>query len=246
MILLVVFLFGCTTSSEKNIAALPGTPPPGTVLQVAELEQAILALGPGIDPEEAAVAARASYEHTRDLAIEYRITDLALVHNVKVNLGLKPRGLCKHWAQDMESRLVAEKFETLTIHRAIGTFIGVDHSTAIISRKGDDMFRGIVIDPWREGGRLTWIRTSEDTRWGWRPQLEVLDQLAFQTAKDLGLKSFTFTSEAGMVPRCLTLTGGNDYDPSTTDLSACGVARQQNLFTSDGNALPLSRLLGDI
>ncbi|NNL19291.1 MAG: hypothetical protein HKP37_11175, partial [Boseongicola sp.] len=87
MILLALFLLGCATSTEKNLVALPGTPPPGSVQEIAELELAILNLGPGIDPAEAAAAARASFSHTHDLAIEYRITDLPLVHNVKVNLG---------------------------------------------------------------------------------------------------------------------------------------------------------------
>ena len=144
-----------------------------------------------------------------------------MVHNVKVNLGMKPRGLCKHWAQDMEKRLKAEEFETLTIHRAIGALVGVDHSTAIISRKGDGMYDGIVVDPWREGGSLTWIHTREDTQWGWKPQFEVLDKLAFEAAKERGQDSIIFVPEGGEVPRCLVVRSRSDYAPSTTNLSAC-------------------------
>lgn len=224
--LLLLFLIGCQTTSEKNSAPLPGAPLPGTEFEIGQLEAAILALGPGIDPIEAAAAAQASYRHTHDLAIEYEITDRPLVHNVKVNMGIKPRGLCKDWAQDMEKRLKAEGFETLTIHRAIGTLFGLDHSTAVISRKGDDLNTGIVVDPWREGGRLTWISLAEDTRWGWKPQFEVLDQFAFQDAKRRGQSSVIFTSETGAVPRCLVLNGPDSFVPSTTDLSACRLNSQ--------------------
>lgn len=140
------------------------------------LEQNILALGEGIDPAEAARAAQIAYDHTRELAARYQITDPPLVHNSKVNMGLRPRGLCWHWAEDMEKRLVAENFQTLDLHRAIANAdnpFRISHSTAIVSRKGDDMFAGMVLDPWRLGGVLTWVKTVEDDKYNWRPQAEV-------------------------------------------------------------------------
>lgn len=154
----------------------PDGPPPGTPSDAARLEAAILALGPGVDPDEARRAAEAAYALTYSLAKAYRITDPPIVHNTKVNMGLRPRGLCWHWAEDMEKGLNAERFETLVIHRAIASAdnpFRLDHSTSIISRRGDDMFAGIVLDPWRKGGVLTWVRTTEDDEFDWRPQAEV-------------------------------------------------------------------------
>lgn len=142
---------------------------------IPALTEAILALGPGIDPDEAARAARLAYDHTEVLAAEYEIVDPPIIHNMKVNAGIKPRGLCWHWAEDIERRLEAEEFRTLEIHRAIanaGFDFRIDHSTAIVSRKGDTMFEGIVLDPWRTGGDLVWVRTTADT-YGWEPQREV-------------------------------------------------------------------------
>ena len=157
----------------------PGGPQPGTAREINELTSAILALGPGIDPEEAARAARISYDYTYQLALEYGITDPPLVHNTKVNMGLRPRGLCWHWAEDMETRLEAEDFQTLDLHRAIANAdnpFRIDHSTAIISRMGDGMIEGIVIDPWRKGGVLFWSPLLKDTDYKWRPQQEVLQE----------------------------------------------------------------------
>lgn len=158
------------------------TPPaeiPVAQADVAALGEAILALGPGVDPDEAARAARLAYSHTRELAIAYEITDPPLVHNTKVNMGLKPRGLCWHWAEDMEARLNREGFRTLEIHRAIANAdnpFRIAHSTAIVSRRGDSMFEGIVLDPWRKGGILFWAPTAEDTRYNWEPRTEVLER----------------------------------------------------------------------
>lgn len=155
--------------------------------QVTALRDAILALGPDVDPEEADRAARIAYQYTRQLAQEYRIEDPPLIHNMKVNAGTKPRGLCWHWAEDMENRLVAEGFETLEMHRAIANAynpILIDHSTAIVSARGDDMFEGIVLDPWRKGGILTWNRTLEDPKYTWVPQEVVHEKLRRDQAYD--------------------------------------------------------------
>ena len=145
--------------------------------EVAKLATALLALDEAIDPEEAERAANIAYAYTAELRRAYRITDPPLIHNTKVNMGLKPRGLCWHLAEDMERRLLAENFATLDMHRMISSPANpfrIDHSTAVISAKGHNVFDGIVLDPWRLGGTLTWASVREDTRYEWRPREEVL------------------------------------------------------------------------
>jgi len=144
---------------------------------VEAMTEALMQMNPNVRKDEAARAAAISYRHTAELAQAYEITDPPIVHNTKVNMGLKPRGLCRHWAEDMEKRLKAENFQTLEIHRAIATPanpLRLEHSTAIISAKGDDMFSGMVVDPWREGGKLTWTPTRADPDYAWRPREEVM------------------------------------------------------------------------
>ncbi|MEK6216062.1 MAG: hypothetical protein N2B03_02460, partial [Boseongicola sp.] len=140
----------------------PESRPLATLDEVGALEKAILGLGPDIDPDEAARAARIAFTHTRELAIAYRITDPPLIHNTKVNLGLRPRGLCWHWAEDMEKRLLAENFQTLDVLRAIANAdvaFRIDHSTALIAPKGKTIQDAIILDPWRFGGTLFWSET---------------------------------------------------------------------------------------
>ena len=211
-------LAACTAGPPDDripTKSLKGSPPPGDEADIWALTMAIQALGPEVDAEEAARAARVSYTHTYKLALDYQITDPALIHNIKVNMGLKPRGLCKHWAEDMEKRLLAEDFQTLTIHRGIGRLVGVDHSTAIVSRIGDDMYDGIVVDPWRKGGRLTWIHTDEDTAWGWEPQLAVLDRRARVLAQEQGVETIFYSAE-GVGPRCLNAANADGVSQAAT------------------------------
>jgi hypothetical protein len=70
-------------------------------------------------------------------------------------------------------------FRTLDLHRAIANadnpFL-IDHSTTIISRRGDTLFQGIILDPWRKGGVLFWSPTLADIRYVWHPRTEVFER----------------------------------------------------------------------
>ncbi|TCO74218.1 hypothetical protein [Rhodovulum euryhalinum] len=156
-------------------------PPPPTPAEVTALARTIRALGPEVDPGEAERAALIAHTHAWQLAQEYRVSDPPLVHNSKVNMGLRERGLCFHWAEDMEARLAAEDFRTLELHRAISPgarMFRIDHSTVILGRRGEPLQEGVVLDPWRKGGDLFWSPVADDPRYKWRPRNEVLAEKA--------------------------------------------------------------------
>ena len=155
-------LCGCTPQ--------PASSPSGT----RELGQAILELGPGIDSAEAARAASIAHDYSLQLAQEYRITDPPVIHNARVKNGLRDRGLSNHFAEDIRKRMDQEGFRTLELHWAASlpkTF-QIPHYTAVISRRGDTVKDGIVLDPWRHGGILYWSRTGADDKYDWAPLLE--------------------------------------------------------------------------
>jgi hypothetical protein len=159
------------------LAGCGAPPPPAEAEEVTRLANAIAALGPEVDREEAARAARISFAHTHALAQQYQITDPPIIHNTKVNMGLKPRGLCWHWARDMEDRLKEERFRTLDLHRAVANAdnaFRLEHSTAVVSARGAGYEDGIALDPWRKGGRLTWVPVREDQAYKWEPRNEVV------------------------------------------------------------------------
>jgi len=155
-------LAGCSSGLKSETLATSDD-------RVAELARALMTLGPEVDPEEAARAARISFEYPQVLAEEYEIEDSALIHNIKVNTGLKPRGLCWHWAVDMAARLRAEEFRTLDINRAVAPDRGfhLEHNTAVITRRGGSTYDGILVDPWRYAGVLFWSRLPDDRRYQW-------------------------------------------------------------------------------
>ena len=156
-----------------------GPPQPGTVTQARALASGITQLGASVDPTEAQRAATVAYAETHRLALAYQITDSPLIHNAKVNAGTRPRGLCWHWAEDMEARLNAEGFTTLALHRAIANAdsrVRIDHSTAIIAPAGAPWRDGMVLAPWRKGGVLFWSPLADDDRYVWVERSVVLKE----------------------------------------------------------------------
>jgi hypothetical protein len=160
------------------LLAACAAPPPAGPASRNGLERAILALGPGVDPAEARRAAVVAHEHPLALARDWGVDAPPLVHNARVNLGLRPKGLCFHWADEMYLRLSAERFRTLDLHLAVANAdnpFRLEHSTAVITARGAPMEAGLVLDPWRLGrGALHWDAVVRDAGYGWRPRADVL------------------------------------------------------------------------
>jgi hypothetical protein len=98
------------------------------------------------------------------------------MHNLLVNLGLKPRGLCVDWTTDLLTRLKQERFYSLDLHWAIANYettFSLEHSTVVVSAGGDSINQGLVLDPWRYSGELFWAPTLEDSGYVWKPQAEI-------------------------------------------------------------------------
>ena len=168
---LLALLVACGTGPDRTTLS--------TRSEIVGLADTIAGLSPDVDPVEAERAAEIAVEHSLYLAEAWEVTDGPLRHNTKVNLGIKERGLCYHWAWAIEERLAEENFQTLDLHLAIANSesLRLQHSTAIVSAKGDNLYEGVVLDGWRNGyGVLFWSPTVDDTRYEWLPQQEVFNR----------------------------------------------------------------------
>ena len=160
--------------------AVPASPPTASPVvadhRLDELNHAIRSLRDDIHPGEAQRAARTALEYSRQLAREYRASDSALLHNLKVNLGLRDRGLCVHWTRDLMARLRLEGFTSLDLHWGIANYesaFRLEHSSVIVSARGDTLEQGLVLDPWRFSGDLYWAPASQDPGYRWRSRAEI-------------------------------------------------------------------------
>ena len=152
---------GCATFSEA-----PTPPVAGEGIEQADLRLRLeedLASLLGFRDGETAVLAHTLLLGTDNLARKYRIQPPALWHNFLVNLGLRERGLCCHWTQDL-----LQEIKSLQLHH-FQAFWGVsrhgtwrEHNSVIVVAAGKEIHSGLVVDPWRSAGQPYWVRVADD------------------------------------------------------------------------------------
>ncbi|MEL7211548.1 MAG: hypothetical protein AAGK92_02730 [Pseudomonadota bacterium] len=174
----------CLTLLASLVAGC-GAVPPTQHNDPKGLAPAIAALGPGVDPDEARRAAQIAQSYALQLAAEYQITDPPLIHNYKVHRGEKARGICNHFTEDILARLRQERFQTLSLHWATSptTLMNPVHHAPAISAKGAPVEDGIILDGWRDGGRLYWSPVAEDPTYDWQDLNDVQELLQARRAR---------------------------------------------------------------
>jgi hypothetical protein len=120
-------------------------------------------LDPAVSPAEAQRLAACAYEYSSQLAQEYHAVRPAIWHNFLVNMGVKRRGLCYQWAEDLSAKLETLNLTTLTVRWGIaraGTYR--EHNSVVITARGHPFESGLVLDPWRRSGKLVWKPVGAD------------------------------------------------------------------------------------
>ena len=143
--------------------------------KVEQLEQELATLSKATDMAEAWLAAETALRESAALAEEYQLVRPAVAHNLMVVLGFKNRGLCYHWTEDLMKRMQALELKSFQLHWGVA-YRGSElreHNSVVITARGQDFFQGIVLDPWRNSGRLYWARIAKDSYpWKERPPSE--------------------------------------------------------------------------
>jgi hypothetical protein len=146
-----------------NDVAAANLPP-----NVAALRDELVALSPKVHPREAERVALRAHQASRRLAREYRVGRSPHFHNFLVNVRLRDRGLCHHWARDLMQQLAALRLTTLDLHwgaARAGTLR--EHNAVVMAAKGQPFSSGVVLDPWRHAGRLFVTPVAAD-RYPWK------------------------------------------------------------------------------
>lgn len=147
---------GCSARLARLKGGLEESIPP--------LATRLAALSPSVRHDEARQTARIASEHSLELAQSYRVVRPPALHNALVNLGVKRRGLCHHWTADLFTELRSHRFASLEVRWGIaraGTLR--EHNAIVITARGDMFENGIVLDPWRQSGRLHWCEVKQDS-----------------------------------------------------------------------------------
>jgi hypothetical protein len=141
-----------------------------------KLVAGILALAPGINPAEARRVAEIAFTTGRDLKKEWRVVWPPGVQNFLVNTGRRKGGLCFQFAERLLWRLSAQNWNTLEFHWAESfETTPAEHNVIVVTARGQDFYRGIILDNWRYGGHLVWGQVPDDPHYRWhenKPQFQ--------------------------------------------------------------------------
>jgi len=132
---------------------------------VDALRHALAALDPGTDQAEAGMVAETAVTYSSRLAEEYRVVPPARLHNLLIQVGIKERGLCYHWTEDLMKRLQALNLRTYQLHWGVA-HKGNDlreHNSVVITANGQPFEAGLLLDPWRNSGDLYWAVVDTDS-----------------------------------------------------------------------------------
>ena len=142
---------------------LPAQLPPRDTLRAHVLRDRIAALGPKVRPDEAQRVAECAYATAQRLRRNYGAVWPPSFHNLLVNTGIRKRGLCFQWAEDLLEQLDALKVTTLELHWA-ESYAGSwrEHNCVVVTAKGQPFRDGILLDCWRHSGHLFWSAVVSD------------------------------------------------------------------------------------
>jgi hypothetical protein len=130
-----------------------------------ELSKQFAALSPRVDPSEAKLLAECAYATVARLRQQYQMFGTPIFNNFLVYHGLRKRGYCYQWTEDLLLALDMLQLKTLELHWGeahAGTWM--ENNCLVVTAKGQAFDRGMILDCWRHFGHLRWnlIPSDED------------------------------------------------------------------------------------
>lgn len=168
---------GCVRVSHSTVSSVGGEAAGARLDEAPHAERVtalageLLALGPDVAPQEAAAVAAVAVRYSEELAEWYGMSGPVELHNVLVNLRLRRGGLCFQMAECMLAELRELPLRTLELRRAIAWKgdLWNEHNTVVVTAVGAPFESGVVLDAWRNAGRLRWAPVRMD-HYPWEPK----------------------------------------------------------------------------
>src|SRR3989440_7234554 len=139
--------------------------PGNDVAKAEELANQLASLSRRVDPNEATLVAQCAFSTVARLRQEYRMFGTPIFNNFLVYYGLRKRGYCYQWSEDLLLALDTLRLKTLELHWGeayAGTYR--ENNCVVVTAKGQPFDRGMILECWRHFGHLRWnlVLSDED------------------------------------------------------------------------------------
>ena len=174
-----VLLTGCSTIHYDNVYMEKNGTPVATTLSaeqkksISDLTLTLKNLGPNTSAQEATAIAYDSVIYSMILANQYGLTSPPLYHNYLVNTKKRPRGLCYHWQRDLRTQLKKRHLKTFDLKEGVANEAKywTEHNALIVTAKGQPFANGVILDGWRNSGKLLWMKVQKDKKYHWKERV---------------------------------------------------------------------------
>ena len=125
------------------------------VTKAEKLAGDLASLSPRVNREEANLLADCAFATVSKLRREYRMFGTPIFNNFLIYHGLRKRGYCYQWSEDLLIALDALRLKSLELHWGEydpGTWR--ENNCIVVTAKGQPFERGIMLECWRHLGHL--------------------------------------------------------------------------------------------
>ena len=158
ILITILFLFtGCSIKYNK-VQVSHNNP------NAIKLTNMLTSMDKSIDKNEAKDLAVFSLRYTKELANSYGLVLSPNFQNFLINIGLKKKGYCYNYADDLGNALVKRGYKSFDIYRMIhkqGTMF--EHNSVMITPHYTTK-KGVILDGWRNAGKLYFARLKDDKK----------------------------------------------------------------------------------
>jgi hypothetical protein len=133
------------------------------VAKAGKLAGDLASLSPRVNREEAKLLADCAFATVSKLRREYRMFGTPIFNNFLIYHGLRKRGYCYQWSEDLLTALDALRLKSLELHWGEydpGTWR--ENNCIVVTAKGQPFNRGIMLECWRHLGHLYFGPVASD------------------------------------------------------------------------------------
>ena len=148
------FLTGIVSANQRQQAASFQVPR-RDLTKAEALANHLAALSPRVNREEAELLARCAYATVSQLRRQYRMFGTPIFNNFLIRWGIRKRGYCYQWSEDLLIALDRLKLASLELHWGEydpGTWR--ENNCIVVTARGQPFKRGIMLECWRHLGHL--------------------------------------------------------------------------------------------
>jgi len=132
--------------------------------QAVKLQNMITSLENTIDKNEAQDLAVFSLSYTKKLANSYGLVLSPNFQNFLINIGVKKKGYCYNYADDLGYALVQRGYQSFDIYRIIHKKGTIFEHNAIMITPHYTTQKGVILDGWRNAGKLYFDTLKNDRK----------------------------------------------------------------------------------